>query len=92
MAGVRTQAWDLDELLGDLDRCKVVLPEFQRDFAWWPKDIDLLLTSLSQGFPGGSLLFLKSGASQTLGWRPVAGVERNGDPCPSTSCLTASNA
>ena len=82
MAGFRTQAWGLDELLGDLDRCKVVLPEFQRDFVWWPKDIDLLLTSLSQGFPAGSLLFLKSSTSQTLGWRPVAGVERNGNPLP----------
>jgi uncharacterized protein with ParB-like and HNH nuclease domain len=82
MAGFRTQPWPLAELLGDLDRCKVVLPEFQRDFVWWPKDIDLLLTSLAQGFPAGSLLFLRASNDGMLGWRPVAGVERDTKPLP----------
>ncbi len=58
-----------------LDSSKVVLPEFQRNFVWWPKDIDLLLTSLIQDFPAGSLLFLKTDAHGTLAWRPAAGVE-----------------
>src|SRR5215217_5908113 len=82
MAGFRTQPWPLAELLADLDRCKVVLPEFQRNFVWWPKDIDLLLTSLAQGFPAGSLLFLRASGDGILGWRPVAGVDRDGTPLP----------
>ncbi len=61
-----------------LDSGKVVLPEFQRSFVWWPKDIDLLITSLVQDFPAGSLLFLKTDAHASLAWRPVEGVERNG--------------
>jgi hypothetical protein len=62
-----------------LDSSKVVLPEFQRNFVWWPKDIDLLLTSLIQDFPAGSLLFLKTDAHGTLAWRAVAGVEQPAD-------------
>jgi hypothetical protein len=56
-----------------LDKGKVVLPEFQRSFVWRPADVDLLLTSLVQGFPSGSLLFLKADASLELAWRPVEG-------------------
>lgn len=75
MSRFKTNPWTLAELLTMLDSRKVVLPEFQRDFVWWPKDIDLLLTSLVQDFPAGSLLFLKTDAHDTLAWRPVAGVE-----------------
>lgn len=82
MAGFRTQPWGLGELLRALDHCKVVLPEFQRSFVWWPKDIDLLLTSLAQGFPAGSLLFLNTTTDGLLGWRPVEGVVPDGRSRP----------
>jgi hypothetical protein len=72
----KTNPWTLGELLTLLDSSRVVLPEFQRDFVWWPKDIDLLLTSLVQDFPAGSLLFLKTDAHATLAWRSVAGVQQ----------------
>jgi hypothetical protein len=75
MSRFRTNPWDLAELLALLDSARVVLPEFQRNFVWWPKDIDLLLTSLAQDFPAGSLLFLRTGDANSLAWRPVAEVE-----------------
>src|SRR3954447_18053318 len=65
-----------------LDKAQVVLPELQRSFVWRPADIDLLLTSLVQGFPSGSLLFLRADASLELAWRPVEGApaENGGTP------------
>src|SRR5262245_21239389 len=65
-----------------LDKAKLVLPEFQRSFVWRPADIDLLLTSLVQGYPSGSLLFLKADANLELAWRPVEGapVANGGSP------------
>ncbi len=70
MARFKTNPWELDQLLSILDSCKLVLPEFQRSFVWRATDIDLLLTSLVQDFPAGSLLFLRAGAAeQELAWR-----------------------
>ena len=75
MAGFHTRPWGVQELLISLESRKLVLPEFQRDFVWNPKDIDLLLVSLASGYPAGSLLFLKTGGTAALGWRPVSGVD-----------------
>jgi hypothetical protein len=78
MAQFKTNPWSLGNLLEMLDRGKVVLPEFQRSFVWRPLDIDLLLTSIVQDFPAGSLLFLRSDASSPLAWRLVEGVDDTG--------------
>jgi hypothetical protein len=82
MASFQTNPYGLDELLPMLDRAQVVLPEFQRSFVWRPGDIDLLLTSLVQGFPSGSLLFLRADASLELAWRPVEGAPAAKDGTP----------
>jgi hypothetical protein len=74
VATFQTNPYGIDELLPMLDRAQVVLPEFQRSFVWRPADVDLLLTSLVQGFPSGSLLFLRADASLELAWRPVEGA------------------
>src|SRR5438876_10698197 len=74
VATFQTNPYGIDELLPMLDKGKVVLTEFQRSFVWRPADIDLLLTSLVQGFPSGSLLFLRADASLELAWRPVEGA------------------
>jgi Protein of unknown function DUF262 len=59
-----------------------VLPEFQRSFVWWPKDIDLLITSLVQDYPAGSLLFLHANGTSELAWRKAEGVPGSGDVRP----------
>jgi Protein of unknown function DUF262 len=59
-----------------------VLPEFQRSFVWWPKDIDLLITSLVQDYPAGSLLFLRANGTSELAWRKAEGVPGSGDVRP----------
>src|SRR6188472_2095906 len=65
-----------------MDSRKIVLPEFQRSFVWWPKDIDLLITSLVQDYPAGSLLFLRADGTGDLAWRKAEGVPDNGDVRP----------
>ena len=57
-----------------MDSRKIVLPEFQRSFVWSPRDIDLLVTSLIQDFPAGSLLFLRADGTSDLAWRTAEGV------------------
>lgn len=80
MATFQTNPYGIGELLPMLDKAQVVLPEFQRSFVWRPADIDLLLTSLVQGFPSGSLLFLRADANMELAWRTVEGSpDANGD-------------
>lgn len=74
MSTFKTNPWSVAELLPLLDRCRIVLPEFQRSFVWWPSDIDQLLTSLVMDFPAGSLLFLKANGDAELAWRPAEGV------------------
>lgn len=83
MAKFQTNPWDLDHLLAQLDLRKIVLPEFQRSFVWRPIDIDLLITSIVQDYPAGSLLFLRAGAGAgELAYRAVEGVEENGNVTP----------
>src|SRR5438045_3394587 len=74
MSRFQTNPWDLDDLTSMLDRRKLVLPEFQRSFVWRPMDIDLLLTSIVQDFPAGSLLFLRADPNMEMASRAVEGV------------------
>ncbi len=55
----QTNPWKLEYLLQLIDNGAIVLPEFQRDFVWYPKNSWELLLSLSRSFPAGSLLFLR---------------------------------
>jgi uncharacterized protein with ParB-like and HNH nuclease domain len=82
VATFQTNPYGIDELLPMLDKAQVVLPEFQRSFVWRPADIDLLLTSLVQGFPSGSLLFLRADANLELAWRPVEGAPASNGGAP----------
>jgi hypothetical protein len=82
MSTFKTNPWDIDQLLSLMDSRKVVLPEFQRNFVWSPRDIDLLLTSLIQDYPAGSLLFLRADGTSGLAWRAAEGVTHTGDVVP----------
>ena len=43
--------------LGAIERREYVLPAIQREFPWWPEQIECLFDSLMQGYPIGSFLF-----------------------------------
>lgn len=68
------------ELLDEIARGEVVLPEFQRAYVWKPSQVVRLLDSLYQGYPTGQiLLWDPSGLPTTRG---LEGVERSGLPAP----------
>src|SRR5436309_866610 len=54
----------VDELLKEIDGCKLAIPDFQRDFVWDPADTQDLLVSLLSGYPAGTLLLLAQEKAQ----------------------------
>lgn len=62
----------LKTLLEQAGECRLVLPDFQRDFVWKPSDVIKLLASLLNGYPIGGLLFMES--PEIYGQRPLDGV------------------
>src|SRR2546428_13216186 len=49
---------ELDYLLKGIHHGEIVLPEFQRDFVWFPSQTVELLKSVFRSYPAGTLLFL----------------------------------
>ena len=47
----------IQKALGAIERREYVLPAIQREFVWWPEQIECLFDSLMQGYPIGSFLF-----------------------------------
>jgi hypothetical protein len=62
----------LKTLIEQASECRLVLPDFQRDFVWKPSDVTKLLASLLNGYPIGGLLFMES--PEIYGQRPLDGV------------------
>ncbi len=62
----------LKTLIEQAGECRLVLPDFQRDFVWKPSDVTKLLASLLNGYPIGGLLFMES--PEIYGQRPLDGV------------------
>lgn len=47
---------DISHLLNEIEHEEIVLPEFQREFTWGTDQSKLLIDSLLEGYPTGSLL------------------------------------
>ena len=64
------------EMLDQIDKGQMALPEFQRSFVWEPSATQLLLVSVANHFPAGSLLRLRlrNGASPMFAPRSVEGA------------------
>ncbi|MFP4622204.1 MAG: DUF262 domain-containing protein [Bacteroidales bacterium] len=66
---------DLNELLKNVDKGELQLPEFQRDFVWNDEDVRNLIASVAKGFPIGALLTLESGGNVQFKPRLLTGVD-----------------
>jgi len=64
----------LKKIVEDVHHCRIVLPEFQRNFVWAPAAAIKLLTSLFNGYPIGSLLLMENNAMYE--YRPIDGVQQ----------------
>lgn len=72
----------LEMILGDIERGKLVLPEFQRDWKWDDARIMRLISSLLANYPAGSLMFWEA-KKNTVKTRSI-----NGAPTPASGPQT----
>ncbi|ALM76054.1 hypothetical protein TBCH5v1_2153 [Thermococcus barophilus] len=67
----------LRDLLRDTYNGRIVLPDFQRSFVWYPEDVRELLVSVFGGYFIGSMLFLESTREEApFALRLIEGVEK----------------
>lgn len=73
----------LSDLLKDVHSGEIQLPDFQRPWVWDDTHIRSLLASVSQAYPIGAIMILKTGGSEVrFRPRPVEGVSLNGGVNP----------
>ena len=65
---------DLKDLLKQVHKGKLQLPDFQRDYIWDDADVRSLIESVAKGFPVGALLTLETGGDVEFKPRLLAGV------------------
>lgn len=65
----------LRELLTDIKRGKIQLPDFQRGWVWDDEHIRDLLVSIGRSFPIGAVMLLEAGGDIRFETRPVEGLE-----------------
>src|SRR3954449_9503016 len=77
----------LKELLEDVRRGKVQLPDFQRGWVWDDEHIRSLLASIASTFPVGAVMMLETGGEARFQPRPGEGVSFGDGPPPSPERL-----
>ncbi|MDE2846314.1 MAG: DUF262 domain-containing protein [Gemmatimonadota bacterium] len=65
----------LDNLLNQVDKGDIQLPDFQRGWVWDDDRIKGLLISICRGFPIGAVMTLSAGGEIRLKARPIEGVD-----------------
>lgn len=73
-----TTKTSLKDLLSEIDKGKIQLPEFQRDYVWNEDDVRSLIASVAKGFPVGALLMLERGGSVEFKPRGIEGTDVGG--------------
>lgn len=66
---------DLSELLKQIRKGELQLPEFQRDYVWNESAIISLFASIAKGYPVGALLTLKRGGEVDFKPRGIHGTD-----------------
>lgn len=72
----------LSDLLREVDRGELQLPEFQRNWTWDDERIVNIIASLTQGYPMGALMQLECGGDFKLKYRAfegTSGIDREPD-------------
>lgn len=64
----------LPDLLADIVKGKIQLPDFQRGWVWDDDHIRSLLVSVARSFPVGAVMLLENGGEACFQLRPVEGV------------------
>jgi hypothetical protein len=70
----------LPEVLGEIVKGKVQLPDFQRGWVWDDEHVRSLLVSIARSFPVGAVMLLETGGEVRFQVRPVENVPFSGTP------------
>lgn len=70
----------LQDILADIVRGKIQLPDFQRGWVWDDSHIRSLLVSVAKSFPVGAVMLLETGGETRFQLRGVEGVSPAPDP------------
>lgn len=73
MAHFKTNDTDIFEILQDINKGKIQLPEFQRDWTWDDNRIRALIASIVESYPVGALTFMEFGGEAKFKYRPIEG-------------------
>ena len=77
----------LKNLIDDVEKGKIQLPDFQRGWVWDDDRIKGLLASVSRGFPMGAVMTLSAGSEIKFRTRPIEGVQPDSVGDPESSLL-----
>jgi hypothetical protein len=64
----------LPEVLGDIIKGKIQLPDFQRGWIWDDQHVRSLLISVARSFPVGAVMLLETGGAARFQVRPIENV------------------
>lgn len=76
MGTFESKPLDLTDLLTDIHKGLIQLPDFQRGWVWDDDHIRDLLVSISNSFPIGAVMLLENGGEVRFQTRPLEGVEK----------------
>ena len=65
----------LKDILEEIGKGKIQLPDFQRGWVWDDDHIRDLLVSIGRSFPIGAVMLLEAGGDVHFATRPVEGLE-----------------
>lgn len=69
----------LPEILSDVVKGKIQLPDFQRGWVWDDNHVRGLLVSIARSFPVGAVMLLETGGESRFQIRPLEGVLFDGE-------------
>lgn len=75
MSTFKTNDFLLKELLRDIEKGQIQLPDFQRGWVWDDQHIRELLVSVAQSFPVGAVMLMQTGGEVKFEQRGLEGVE-----------------
>ena len=72
----------LPEILSDVVKGKIQLPDFQRGWVWDDEHVRSLMVSIARSFPVGAVMLLETGGDAKFQIRSVEGVELSSGAAP----------
>ena len=74
---MKTNDVNLTDLMNDIDRGKIQLPDFQRSWIWDKNQVRYLIASVLNHDPIGALMFWEYGNNDIFNYRTIEGAPSN---------------